>query len=198
MNDNEYHLITFDAGSGATGWTWFVVDYHAFSRPENKLWDWTKSWDCGEFRGTEMEILKQCVNLVKEAHNFVSYLSLEVVAEDFELTQLIGGKNLLSPVRINSVIQWECYQIAIPFHTQQRQLRTNVTRQRLKLFGFDGKFRKDEFSAMQHAVVWLRRLKQKSREMPWPLMDGGVFNAGGWDCACKRGKRCDIFHPKTR
>jgi hypothetical protein len=197
--DNEYHLITFDAGAAATGWTWFVVDFHAFSRPEANWLHWIKSWDCGEFSGTEYKILKQCVGLVNECQNHTSYLSMDVVAEGFELTQMIGGKNLLSPVRINSVIGWECQKKAIKFHEQSRSLRTNVTRGRLSAWGFEGKFKKDEFAAMQHAIVWIRRLKQESREMPWKLSESGVLNAGGWDCSCRKYKQpCNMWHPHDR
>ena len=118
-----------------------------------------------------------------------------------ELTQLIGGKNLLSPVRINAVLNWECYRRAIKFSVQARQLRTNITRERLKLFGFEGKFRKDEFAAMQHGVVWLRRLKQNSIARPWKLGEGGVLNVK-WDCSCSKRRerrpvpKCDLIHPK--
>lgn len=197
-NDNEYHLLTFDPGSAATGWAWFVVDFHAFSRPDANLWDNITTYDYGEFRGDTMEIPEQCVQLVVEAYGLSSYLTMDVVCEDFELTQLIGGKNLLSPVRIASVIQWECHNRRIKFNFQARQLRTSVTRQRLNKWGFEGKYRKDEFAAMQHGIVWLRRLKQESRKRPWKLSSGGVLNAGGWDCACERGRKCDIWHPKSR
>lgn len=200
MNDNEYTLLTFDGGSAATGWTWFCVDFHAFSRPETDWLDWVKFWDCGEFSGTLTQIQKQCVSLIMEAHEGSSYLTMDVVNEDFELTQLIGGKkNLLSPVIINSVLEWECQKKAIRFHLQNRQLRTNVTKVRLQAWGFGSRFRKDEFAAMQHAVVWLRRLKKQSRELPWKLSEGGVLNAGGWDCSCRKYKRpCNMWHPRDR
>jgi hypothetical protein len=198
MTDNEYHLITFDPGSAATGWTWFVMDFHAFSRPKSTLWGNVITYDYGEFRGDIEKIQSQCVHLVHEALALSSYLTMDVVCEDFELTQLIGGRNLLSPVIIGSVIEWECRRRAVKFNYQARQLRTSVTRQRLNKFGFEGKFRKDEFAAMQHAVVWLRRLKQKAKERPWKLSSGGVLNAGGWDCACTLGRKCDIWHPQTR
>lgn len=194
--DNEYHLITFDPGSAATGWTWFVVDIHAFSRPKASLWDNVLSWDCGEFRGEDLKIPKQCVKLIHEALQFSSYLTMDVVCEDFELTQLVGGKNLLSPVRIGSVIEWECAKRAVKFHYQARQLRTSSTRQRLNTWGFEGKFKKDEYAAMQHATYWLRNMKRKSMERPWKLNEGGVLNAGGWDCACAKDRKCDIWHPQ--
>lgn len=203
MNANEYHLITFDPGAAATGWTWLCVDFHAFSRPEADLWQNVLWWDCGEFRGAETAHLEQATGLITEClAGYASFLTMAVVTEDFELTQMIGSKeNLLSPVRINAVLSWECYRRGIRLKYQSRSLRTNINRQRLAAFGFEGKFRKDEFAAMQHAVVWLRRLKKESRKRPWKLSEDSQLNAY-WDCACStalrddgRPKSCDMWHP---
>lgn len=206
LTPNEYHLVVFDPG-GTIGWAHLIVDFKAFSRPEHKVLRWLKSWDCGEFTGQEHEQLAAVSRLIYSAHfeplPFVS--RTDVVSENFELTQLIGGENLLSPVRINAVIDWECRKHGLTLNLQARQMRTNVTPQRLQMFGFDSPFRrngqwsktgkgKDAFAAMQHAVVWLRRVKEKSRSRPWKLEDGQTANAR-WDCACWRGRRCDLLHP---
>ncbi len=194
MSTNYHHLITFDPGAAATGWTHFMIDRRAFSRPEHKLLRWLFSWDCGEFTGTEHGQLKSAAALIDDALRSVSYLSLDVLSEDFDLTQLIGGKNLISPVRINAVLDWECAKRGIKLELQARQMRTGVTRERLKLYGFEGKFRKDEFAAMQHAITKLRLMKQLSKQRPWKLSDGGALNAY-YDCACHRRKKCDLIHP---
>lgn len=193
---NEYNLITFDPGAAATGWVWFRVDFHAFSRPENKVLHNLKWWDYGQFSGPEVEHYKGIRQLITESLRFASHLSIDVVAEDFELTQLIGGRNLLSPVRINAITEWECYNRSIKFNVQSRQLRTSVNRQRLKVWGFDEKWRKDEYAAMQHAITWLRRTKQKANQRPWKLSHGGVLNSK-WDCSCERNRKnkCDLVHP---
>lgn len=197
MGSNEYHLITYDPGSAATGWTWLCVDFRAFSRPENLWQDHILWWDCGEFRGTEEEKLAGCIGLVSTClAEYSSYLTMDVVTEAFELTQLIGSQeNLLSPVRINAVLSWECHRKGLRLKYQSRSLRTNVNRQRLAAFGFDGKFRKDEFAAMQHAVVWLRRLKQESKKRPWKLSENDKLNAY-YDCTCHVGKKCNMWHPQ--
>lgn len=193
---NEYHLVAFDPG-GTIGWAHFIVSVKAFSRPEHKVLRYIKSWNCGEFTGQETEQLQAASALIYRAHfdpppfNTITH----VVSEDFELTQLIGGRNLLSPVRINAVLDWECRKHGLELNLQARQMRTAVTKERLKLFGFQGSFRKDEFSAMQHAVTWIRRVKQKSRERPWKLSDRVSANAY-WDCACRRRKQCDLMHPQ--
>lgn len=202
----EFHILAFDPG-GTIGWSHLVLDYRAFSRPENKVLSNVRSWNSGEFQGTEVEQIQSCVDKIWVVHfgrelnaraNVVSPAinagNVDTVSEDFELTQLIGGKNLLSPVRINAVLDWECRRQGLQLHLQKRSMRTGVTKDRLKLFGFTGRrFGKDEFSAMQHAVVWLRGIKKKSIAFPWKLMDkmGGRY----WDCDCSEGYQCDWKHP---
>lgn len=197
MADNKYRLVTFDPG-GTIGWSYFIVDFRAFTRPEAKVLRWVEFWDCGEFTGQEVEQLSDALGLIHRARqNDPVHLSkFDAVSEDFELTQLVGGDNLLSPVRINAVLDWELQtRYGLRLKTQRRQMRMSVTRERLRLFGFQGKFRKDEFSAMQHAVVWLRRLKQESRKHPWKFDDGISRNAK-WDCACEEGGKCNLRHPR--
>jgi len=211
---NEYHLVTFDAG-GTIGWSHFVLDCRAFSRPTHKVLRYVKSWDCGEFSGPEHTQLGEASRLIWRAkfgdmpyNSTVDVVAgglarADIVAEDFELTQLIGGKNLLSPVRINAVLGWECYRWGLNLELQRRSLRTGVTPERLLLFGYAPPGRakrwtktgkgKDAFAAMQHAIVWLRRVKAKSLGRPWKLSDGQTDNAK-WDCACERGERCDLVH----
>lgn len=199
---NEYHLTTFDPGAAASGWTHFIVDYRAFSRPDNLVVDWIKEYDHGEYTGPEHKQYQQAVNHIHHVVDAqglgVSYMSYDVVSEEFQLTQLIGGAdNLLSPVRFNAVLDWECQKRAVHFTLQARQLRTNVTKDRLRKMGFPQRFRKDEFAAMQHAITWLRRMKLESLKRPWKLSDPSIMNAR-WDCACERRKPCDMLHPQTK
>lgn len=193
---NEYHLAFFDPG-GTIGWSYFVLDCHAFSRPENKVLANLKSWDCGEFSGTENEQCQAAVDLINHARygDMPFHSRTHIGGEDFELTQLIGGANLLSPVRINAVLTWECAKLGLPYFLQKRNERTGITRERLTAFGFRGKFRKDEFAAMQHGVTWLRKVKRNSIRQPWKMSDGVSTNAY-WDCACEKGKRCNLAHPR--
>lgn len=217
MIPNELHSITFDPG-GTIGWTHFVVDCHAFSRPEHKVLANILSWNCGEFTGQEHEAIKKAVGLITRVHysrptenpGLFNNSRTQIVSEDFELTQLIGGENLLSPVRINAILGWECSKQGLTFELQRRQMRINITPERLRMFGFESPFRrsgewtktgkgKDAFAAMQHQIVKLRRLKLRSIEVPWKLSDGIVHNAV-WDCSCAHTKggrklRHDLNHP---
>lgn len=213
---NEYHLVVFDPGV-TIGYAHFTLDCRAFSRPEHKVLRWLVDWECGEFEGTENEQVAECSRLVWRAkfgdmpyNTMTDVLSMgmtrdDFVSEDFELTQMIGGKNLLSPVRVNAKLDWECHRWGLTLHLQKRSLRTNVTPERLTMMGFRSPTNrrgvwtktskgKDMFAAMQHGIVWLRRQKEISRGRPWKLADG-THNAF-WDCGCADGLKCDLRHPR--
>lgn len=215
--ENEYHLVTFDPG-GTIGWAHLVLDCRAFSRPEHKVLAWLKEWDCGEFDGTEFEQCQEAKRLIWRAkfgempYNTTTDVvsagltRADFVSEDFELTQMIGGKNLLSPVRINAILGDVCQVWGLQLNLQRRSMRTNITPERLTMMGFrsptnrNGRWTKtsqgkDMFAAMQHAIVWLRRIKEVSRGRPWKLAADGVANVF-WDCACDDGGRCDLKHPR--
>jgi hypothetical protein len=212
---NEYHLVTFDPG-GTIGWAHFALDVRAFSRPENKVLRWVKDWNCGEFTGARMTQLTECRELIYNARfEPMPYNTItEVVAEDFELTQLIGGDDLVSPVEVNAVLDWECHKMGLELYRQKRSMRTNVTPEKLKLYGFDSPMNrggrwtksgkgKDAFAAMQHSIVWLLGVKERSKRRPWKLSDGAHNTY--WDCACERGRNGnrsrnsrshDLTHPR--
>lgn len=176
MSANEFHLVAFDPG-GTIGWAYFKLSVKAFTAPEHKVLANVLHWDCGEFTGTENANLNQCLLLIttpddpSKAH----YLT-----EDFDLVQTVGGKTLLSPVRINAVLDWEVSKLGQKLNYQNRALRTNMTAARLVAAGLTNPMRpngqwsktgksKDAFAAVQHAVVWLRRLKQESLGKPWKI-----------------------------
>jgi len=208
---NKLYVTWFDGG-GTTGWADFVVDFRAFSRPENYVQQHLYHWDCGEFTGTDHEIYGAAVRHIGHKLAFfgdnASYLQYIVGGEDFDLVQTVGSKqNVLSPVRFNAVMAWECHKRGITYRYQNRALRRQITPDRLKLFGFApppwiAKGRrwttsgvgKDAFAAMQHGVTFLRLLKEQSRGKPWKLMGGDRFN-DRWDCACSRRRKCDLVHP---
>lgn len=202
VKPNIFHLIAFDPG-GTVGWAYFTVHFKAFSRPEHRVLRYVKSWDCGEFTGSEHEQLASAIELVHQARwgpmPYVS--SVDVVTEDFDLIQTVGGKELVSPIRINAVLDFVCLtRYGLELIYQKRQFRTQITADRLRAFGFEGRWvtsgrGKDAFAAMQHAIARLRQLKANADKRPWKLSDGGVSNAR-WDCACERGRQCDITHTR--
>lgn len=181
VDPNEYVLLSFDTGAAATGWFMAGVHVAAFARPSEKILRHLTFWDCGEISGTETEILTGCVKLIdwcvthakSAARRVPPVPALHIMTEDFDLTQLKGGKyNLLSPVRQNAVLAWECHKRGIELKYQKRNLRLSVTADRLEAYGFEGPWRtsgkgKDQFAATQHGVVWLRSLKKASIGHPW-------------------------------
>jgi hypothetical protein len=199
---NLYHLIWFDPGAAATGWGHVCVRRNAFSRPENKVLANILTWQSGELKGPESGQLDNIVGRLRSLRDRAGYLCMEVGTEEFDLVQTIGGKNLLSPVRINAVLDWEVTKLGLKLRYQNRSLRINQTRERLKLFGFNKRFGKDEFAAMQHLVYRLRKIKEESRHQPWKLGEGSLINAH-YDCRCENGKgmkarrpKCDLIHPR--
>jgi len=196
LKPNQYTVLAFDPG-GTTGWAHLQINAKAFSRPEAKVLRWLELWDCGELSGPEHDQMTQAASKLWNVHGPLPYNCIvDVISEDFELTQLIGSsENLLSPVRFNAVLKWQCLNQGLPFTLQRRSARTATTKERLRLFGFEGTFRKDEFSAMQHAIAWLRKIKEQSKAKPWKLADNQAHNTH-WDCACAKGKRCNLIHPQ--
>lgn len=197
VSPNQYHLLTFDPG-GTIGWAALAIDARAFSRPEHKVLPRITSFKFGELHGTEIDQLAKARELIYQAcfgrMPYQPHLT-NIVTEDFELTQRIGGANLLSPVRINAVLQWHCYTNGIVLQFQKRGMRTGVTKERLIAWGLPKhRYRKDEFAAVQHAFTWVRRVKKDSISHPWKLAHNGVMNAF-WDCACDDGLPCDLVHP---
>jgi hypothetical protein len=193
---NELHIIAFDPG-GKTGWAKFIIDIHAFSRPKNKVLRHLKHWESGEFKGHEHDQLRSAVALIEQSTNgpMPFNATVNIISEDFDLKQTIGGRDLVSPIRINAVLDWECAKRGQTLTLQKRSERTSVTKERLQLYSFNKRFAKDEFAAMQHAVVWMRKLKQQSLGRPWKLSDGISHNAY-WDCQCANGEKCDMMHPR--
>lgn len=179
ISPNEFILLSFDPGGAATGWAIFSVHCKAFSHPREKVLRHLKWWNCGQYSGTETEILLGCRGRIKEAAQLLRHSGrrlppgagmLNIITEDFNLNQKIGSaENLLSPVRINAVLDWTCWEWGIKLKYQQPNARMAITRERLDLYGFEGRFRKDEYAAMQHGITWLKKIKRESITVPWPI-----------------------------
>jgi len=197
--DGGHHVfIWFDPGRAATGWAFMVVKRMAFSRPENMVLSNLDYWESGEYKGHEHEHCQNASWLVKKAVEDWGFLAVTAGTEDFDLVQTIGAKeDLLSPVRINAVLDWEIRKTGLKLKYQDRSLRTNQTKARLKLFGFNKRFGKDELSAMQHLVYYVRKVKEESKSRPWKLNEGDQINSY-WDCACSDNinYQCDLRHPQ--
>ncbi len=167
----QYHVVAFDPG-GVMGWAAFSLSKLAFVDRDATLLEHLHWWDTGEFEGEERSILRQAVELCRKAKygSMPFNADTDVVSEDFDLVQTVGGKELLSPVRQNAVLDWALKEMGIPFHLQNRSMRTNVTTERLKRWGFKAAG-KDSKAALQHGIVYLRRRKQESILRPWKITE---------------------------
>lgn len=170
---NTFRTIWFDCGSGATGYAFFSIDGVAFTSYKHNVMDHIIMWKTGELTGTENEIAHKALKLCYQArfspYPFIS--NLVIGLESFQIRQTIGGDELLSPVRINAKIDYGCILNGCPEPIYQSpSLRTGVTKDRLKRWGFHWKG-KDSFAAMQHAIVYLRRLKKETDQRPWILKE---------------------------
>lgn len=172
-----HNVITFDGG-GVVGWAWIAVHKRAFMSREEMILPNVIAYDTGEWGGNRHEQIRQAVEKVRGIrYSEEPFSFLDAVAEDFEFMQTLGGNDLLLPVEFNAVLDWELERnFNIRLQKQKRSLRTGVTEDRLNRMGFAPTIGtrwkktgpgKDSFAAMQHAVTWLRRTKERSKRRPW-------------------------------
>jgi len=180
-------FIWFDTGGAATGWAHIAVHTRAFSHPRLELLPHVVAWNTGEYRDTETAMAHSCINRVLWArwgppsHATVFPEMLIVGTEDFDRQpNQRGGKEVLSPVRINAMIDYGLFVVCkgVKLQYQGRSMRTQVTVDRLFRWGFEppkgyrwgtsGKG-KDSFAAMQHVITAMRRVKQEADKRPWKL-----------------------------
>jgi hypothetical protein len=170
FNKTELHVLWFDPG-GITGWAYSVVSSKAFSHPREYVLKNLLEWRTGEFEGTEHEQATQALDLIRRTRysgNVLLQGLYEVGTEDFELTQLIGGKELLGPVRLNAVLDYQVKNLfGLDLLYQNRSMRTGVTRPRMKLWKLPKVQGKDAFAAAQHNLTFLKRVKIRADEITW-------------------------------
>ena len=160
LHTEEVHFVAFDPG-GTTGWAHFIVHADAFATPDTTILDHIEYWNCGEFQGSLHERAALACGLIQQTRSRSERTqptprAVYVVSESFDLTQRMGGAELLEPIQLNAIIGYFCATQGFHFTEQARQLRRSVTKERLALWGFQGPFRKDEFAAMQHALRYIR------------------------------------------
>lgn len=170
FNKTELHVLWFDPG-GVTGWAYSIVSAKAFNDPHQRVLKNLLEWRTGEFEGTEHDQITQALDLIREKRYTVDVMFrglFEIGTEDFELTQLIGGKELLIPVRFNAVLDYQTRNLfRLRLNYQNRSMRTGVTRERIKLWKLPKVRGKDAFAAAQHNLTYLKRVKVRADEISW-------------------------------
>lgn len=159
-------IISFDPG-GRTGWAIFKVHPRAFTDESERILRNIESYQYGEFSGPENEQIKDALDLIKkqlplfrEPIPSLESANVYVVTERFDHVGTIGGDEVLSPVRINAALNFSMWRMDVSLHYQPRSLRIGVTKDRLKRWKLGPVKGKDAFAAVQHAVVFMRRLKK--------------------------------------
>lgn len=156
--DPFYTSIWFDQG-GTTGWSVFCVWAEAMRDPNLRVMAHIGSWSAGQFTGSETSQVDQMMGLV-EAWSDAAIVGLE----DFVLMKL-GGRELLSPVRIAAAFEDRMYcagrrgQLASPQTASLAKGR--VTDDRLKLWGLWPRVIGQDHArdAIRHNLTWLSRIK---------------------------------------
>ncbi|MGH7774440.1 MAG: hypothetical protein ACREQA_19630 [Candidatus Binatia bacterium] len=165
-NHRATTIISFDPG-GRTGWALFKVHPRAFTDESERILRNIQAYQYGEFGGPENEQIRDALDLIKK--EFPLFLeprpssekhNIHVVTERFDHIGTIGGDEVLSPVRINAALDFSLWRMNIPLSYQPRSLRIGVTRDRLTRWKLGPVKGKDAFAAVQHAVVFMRRLKR--------------------------------------
>lgn len=174
MRHQWYNITMFDPG-GVTGWTWMMIDFRAFMNRDASVMDHVYHWDTGEYDGKREWQITSAANLVQYARYWEDPFSIvDIVSEDFELMQTVGGNDLLLPVEWNAVMEWECSRrFGLPLQKQKRSLRTQWTKDRVKRLGFSWTG-KDSFASMQHTIAWLKRQKEISKRNPQRWMESKI------------------------
>lgn len=178
MNTNLHHFLWFDPG-GTMGWAYCRIRREAFVYRDERVLSNVEQWRSGELTGTERQVIQKGVDMVRKLVYSTSFLLVDIGTEDFDLVQTRGGKeNVLSPVRINAVLDWEVGNCGAKLHYQNRALRTSQTRERIKAFGIPSPKGKDALAAMQHLVYRVRTVKKASMAKPWKMNLKDVVNGG--------------------
>lgn len=163
-------VIALDPG-GTTGWCVLAVHPESLVEPDvtilgNILW-----WTSGQFTGTEYKQNSQIIDLIE------CWPYAAVLLEDFILRKQLRSRELLSPVRITSVIEYELERVGRPcFKQQPSEAKNTATDDRLKNWGLYRREGGEEHArdATRHAITFLRRAKDRPniRHRAWPSLYG--------------------------
>lgn len=147
-------VVSFDPG-GVTGWTVISVHPDAVRSPKYKILDNITHYSCGQFTGTEFDMVDQMLALCE------FWKGAAKVSERFILLQQNSSEALLSPVRINAAFRYELGR-TVPLYLQTPALaKTTITDQRLRDMGYAERSVGKEHArdATRHNFTFWRRLK---------------------------------------
>ena len=180
-------VVAFDPG-GTTGWSLMMIDYDDLKDPRKSVQSCLRRWyhggvDCGSNSGDaadsasatgydlgisetgEAAGIAICENIVGEALAMAAG-PVAVVIEDFIIDpdRMNMGRDFLSPVRTMSRLEqllWESRSTTV--HKQMPSEKPTASDERLVRWGMytEGKGHRHARDADRHALIFLRKLKQK-------------------------------------
>ena len=156
-DDPVFTTIWYDVG-GTTGWALFSIWQEAMHDPAYKILGNVAAWSCGVFEGDENEQTDAMVEMAKVWPEAV------VGYEDFIVRQL-GGRDMLSPVRLGARLEDRFYlmgrKLAVP---QMPSLAmSKVTDERLVRWGLEPRCtdpQRHDADAVRHCITYLARRKE--------------------------------------
>lgn len=151
---DQYVVLALDPG-GTTGWSVFGVHPDALSGdPAIGVVNNVEFWCAGQFEGDENSQADEIVELIEH------WPSARLVIEDFILRKQSQARELLSPVRITSVLEWAVRPRY--FIKQQPSLAmTTITDDRQKAMGFWVPGQQHARDAIKHNLTFLKRQRDR-------------------------------------
>lgn len=151
-----YVCMSFDQG-GTTGWSIFGVYMECLRSDDYKILDNIEFWSAGELVGPETNQVEQMLTMA------ANWPDAHLLLEGFQLRQLTGGSEMLSPVRMEAAFRFGLardapdrqYIIQLP----QLAMET-MTDERLQAAGIWVPGKEHAVDAIRHNLTWLRRAKQ--------------------------------------
>ncbi len=149
-------VIAYDPG-GVTGWALFSVHPDALIEPDINILPNVLHFSCGQFIGSEREIVDQMLGLAREWAGAASVL------EDFILRVNTMSRDALSPVRISAAFNYSLGPAGRTYLQQPALAKTTMTDERLKLAGYFERTvgRPHARDAVRHGLTFLRRMKDR-------------------------------------
>lgn len=179
-------VIAIDPG-GTTGWSVMVVHPEALTDPDVPILANIEHWSNGQI-GARPELLgaknpsarelqaeeRRCVKtLMRDV--FLRWPGAAVVIEDFILRKMSKSRDLLSPVRLTSALEYALMdeELEVTFHKQTpSQAKGTATDDRMKQWGLYKRAGGMQHArdADRHSITFLRSCKSKGgmRHLAWP------------------------------
>lgn len=172
-------VVSFDNG-GMSGWSAWTIHPEALMDPEVKILDNVEHHTWGEIdaRGPDAEVA--CVR--EEIEIVRGFPGSAVLMEDFILRMYSKGRDLLTPVRLNAMLDYALETqlgVCVTHRQQPSEAKSVVTDARLKIWGFYTSAGGQEHArdADRHAILFLRKAKDPQRgalrrAVWWPHLYG--------------------------